>query len=420
MVERQTDFAASGARRRRVLVVDDSKLQRRILAASLGRWGYEVIEAESAAQALLLCDVQLPDIILSDWMMPGMDGIEFCQALRAKQSGFAYFILLTSKSDTADVAAGLDAGADDFLSKPVDTDELRARLTAGERIIDMQRELLETNRLMRHTLEELQLLYDSLDKDLQEARDLQQSLVRERYRNFGAADVSVLLRASGHVGGDLVGFFEINAHQVGLFGVDVSGHGISSALMTARLAGYLSSSSPEQNIALERLDDGTLSARNPADAILELNHLVLEEMETEHYFTMMLGIADLRTGRVTLSQAGHPHPVVQRRNGTISQNGTGGYPVGLIEGARFESFEIQLAPGDRLMMLSDGFTECHDTEGQLLGEEGLEDLITGLANVRGSAFLEALVWQLADFAGTSEFSDDVSGLVIDYHGRAEP
>ena len=149
------------------------------------------------------------DLVLSDWMMPGMNGLEFCQEFRALENDrYGYFILLTSKSEKGEVAHGLDVGADDFLIKPVAAMELRARIKAGERILKMERELVEKNRLVNETLSQISELYDSLDRDLIEARSLQQSLVREKSRDFGDARVTLLLRQSGHVGGDLVGFFE--------------------------------------------------------------------------------------------------------------------------------------------------------------------------------------------------------------------
>ena len=112
-----------------ILVVDDSRLQRRILTASLTRWGFDVIQAASGEAALEICREQHPDIILSDWMMPGMSGLEFCTAFRAlSKDNYAYFILLTSKSDKTDVAEGLDSGADDFLTKPVDFKMLKEKL----------------------------------------------------------------------------------------------------------------------------------------------------------------------------------------------------------------------------------------------------------------------------------------------------
>ena len=272
-----------------VLVVDDSRLQRKILSASLKRWGFEVIEADSGDEAVKLCRDRLPDLVLSDWMMPGISGLEFCQVFRDLSEGqYGYFILLTSKSEKEEVARGLDSGADDFLSKPVDTNELRARINAGERILEMQRELTEKNRLITVTLDELQRLYDSLDNDLLEAKKLQQSLLRERKRSFETGELSLMLRSSGHVGGDLVGFFPAGEGQLGVFAIDVSGHGISSALMTARLAGYLSATAPDQNVALHKLPDGSFAMRPPEETIAILNDMVLTEMETEHYFTLLL------------------------------------------------------------------------------------------------------------------------------------
>lgn len=404
---------------RQVLVVDDSRAQRRILSASLKRWGFEVREAESASDALKICREFPPDLVMSDWMMPGMTGPEFCREFRQMtRDTYGYFILLTSKSEKDAIAHGLDAGADDFLTKPVNAAELRARISAGERILRMERELTEKNRLIKSTLDELQAVYDSLDNDLIEAKKLQQSLVSDRYRDLGSAEISMLLQSCGHVGGDLVGMFEVSPTRIGVYGIDVSGHGISSALMTARLAGYLSSASPEQNVALERTASGEFVPRPPSETISILNQLFLSELETELYFTMVLADVDLETGRVLMAQAGHPHPVVQRANGRVELLGQGGLPVGLIEGAEYDQFEVAMAPGDRLMICSDGVVECADADGNLLGDEGFKQILGELRQTRGMACLESIIWKLSGFAEDQDFADDVSAVLVEFKQAA--
>tara|TARA_R110000751_G_scaffold148620_1_gene253430 strand:- start:501 stop:1787 length:1287 start_codon:yes stop_codon:yes gene_type:complete len=420
LVPQRADDAQQGARRRLALIVDDSRLQRRILCRSVQAWGFDVIEAASGDAALEICRDVTPDLVLSDWMMPGMNGLEFCDAFRKLQGDeYGYFILLTSKSEKEEVARGLEAGADDFVSKPVDLNELRARITAGDRILQMQRELTGKNHLISKTLQELQRLYDSIDKDLLEAKKLQQSLVRERSVVLDQGHVSLLLRPSGHVGGDLVGFFRAGEDHLGLYAIDVSGHGISSALMTARLAGYLSSTAPEQNVALEPLGDGSYRTRPPLAVMQTINNLVLNEMDTEHYFTMLLADVDLSTGKVALAQAGHPHPVVQRRSGQIETVGPGGFPVGLVHDAQFSQFDVQLHRGDRLLLCSDGVTECPNVDAELLDEAGLETIMADLHGIKGPAFFEALVWKLSEFAGNQDFPDDVSGVLFEYQVRPD-
>ncbi|OCX61695.1 fused response regulator/phosphatase [Thioclava sp. SK-1] len=411
-----SEVDAQAAPVRRVLVVDDSRMQRRILSAQLARSGYEVTEASSAEEAIEICKRFQPDIVLSDWMMEGMTGLDFCRAFRAmERDGYGYFVLLTSKTAKEEVAEGLHCGADDFLAKPVNGDELRARLAAGERILRMERELTKKNQLLSSTLDELKGLYDGIRRDLREARKLQQSLVKERQRSFGSSEVTLMLRPSGHVGGDLVGFFPINARRVGLYGIDVSGHGITSALMTARLAGYLSGSSPDQNIALIQSEFGIYEGMAPHALAEYLNTLVLEEVQTESYFTLIYADLDLVSGEVELVQAGHPHPCVLRANGDVEFLGDGGLPVGLIEGATYELISTKLQAGDRLILMSDGITEAAPQGGELLMENGLETVVQQSSDLRGQAYLDALFWDVENYANGA-LTDDVSAVLFEFNG----
>ncbi|WP_103335384.1 PP2C family protein-serine/threonine phosphatase [Pseudotabrizicola formosa] len=400
-----------------VLVVDDSKAQRMLLVAALSRWGYAVREAESGEAALMQCRTQVFDIILSDWMMDGMSGLDLCAAFRALgQEGYAYFILLTSKSGTAEIATGLESGADDFLTKPVSAHELHARLRAGERIVSMHKELVQKNRLLGATLAELQRAQQIVDRDLIEARKLQQALVRDRCRDWGRGAATLFLRTSGPVGGDLAGFFELDPGVVALYSLDVSGHGVASAMITARLAGYLSGSDPDQNIALQRRADGGFDRLLPEQVAARFNRTMLEDLQVDQYFTMAYAQVDLNSGAVALVQAGHPYPRILRADGRIDRLGSGGLPIGLLPDAEHDPVTAQLFPGDRLLLVSDGLTECPSRSGEELGDDGLDHLIRANAALDSRRLLDALIWDLAAHLGSEDFPDDVSGLVFDYRG----
>ncbi|WP_300438340.1 fused response regulator/phosphatase [uncultured Mameliella sp.] len=401
----------------RVLVVDDSRAQLKMVETMVRRWGYEVMTADSGHQALEIIRRTPPDLILSDWMMPGMTGLEFCRHFRKlSQNGYGYFILLTSKSEKDDIAKGLDAGADDFLTKPVNAHELRARITAGERIVSMERQLSEKNRQVSDALEELREIHTAIDNDLRQARTIQQSLVPERICEVLTSRVSLLLRPCGHVGGDLVGVFKPGFGRLGLYSIDVSGHGITSAMVTARVAGYLSSTFPEQNVALERRFDQFYAMREPAETAQLLNQRLAADPGVEEYLTMAYVAADLASGRMRMVQAGHSPPLLLRADGSHDFIGDGGLPIGLVDEVSYDQHDFQLQSGDRLLLYSDGFTEAVMKNGEMLGDDGLVEIFRESARFgSGPDLLEDMFWRLTQqMESAAKLGDDVSAALLEF------
>src|SRR5579864_2722773 len=126
------------------LIAEDDPVFRRILESWFKRWDYRVTAVENGLDAWKILQSEgAPQLAILDWMMPGMDGIELCRRIRSCEQGpYRYVLLLTAKDDKQDVVAGLEAGADDYLTKPFDVDELRARVRAGKRILDLQAALI--------------------------------------------------------------------------------------------------------------------------------------------------------------------------------------------------------------------------------------------------------------------------------------
>jgi len=136
---------------KRVLVIDDSPVYQRLLTGQLREWGYEVTVAESAAEGWKILEQPCsPNLVLLDWIMPGMDGVELCRKLRAQKCSdlYVYTILVTSKENPADLLKAMEAGVDDYLVKPFDEQQLKARLLVGRRVVALQRELIEAREFM--------------------------------------------------------------------------------------------------------------------------------------------------------------------------------------------------------------------------------------------------------------------------------
>jgi sigma-B regulation protein RsbU (phosphoserine phosphatase) len=413
---RDTAGISTGAIRR-VLVVDDSRLQLKLMQTMLSRFGFEILTAESGQQALEIYTDKRPDLVISDWMMPGMTGLDLCRACRAlAQEGYAYFILLTSKSEKDDVARGFDAGADDFLTKPVNAHELRARINAAERVVSMERQLSEKNREVSVALQELRAIHQAIDNDLRQARTIQQSLVPERVCEIATSRISLLLHPCGHVGGDLVGMFKPGHDRLGLYSIDVSGHGITSAMVTARVAGYLSANFPEQNIALEQRFDKFYAMREPQETARLLNQRLAADPGVEEYLTMAYVAADLISGRVRMVQAGHSPALILRANGDTVFVGDGGLPIGLVDEVTYDQHEFRLWSGDRLLLYSDGFTEAVMKNGEMLGDDGLVQLFReSAAQASGPELMEDMFWRLTALMENSDkLGDDVSAALLEF------
>ena len=129
----------------KILIVEDEPTSRRLLEATLTRWGYKPVLARDGDEAWKQLEDSLqPSLLILDWLLPGIDGLELCRKLRArKESAPAYIIMLTSRVTKEDLVAGLEAGADDYVTKPFDPQELRARLQVGMRVLALQNALAE-------------------------------------------------------------------------------------------------------------------------------------------------------------------------------------------------------------------------------------------------------------------------------------
>ena len=144
----------------KILIADDDPVSRRLLHAALVKWGYDVISTTNGADAWKAMEcAEAPSLLVLDWLMPGMDGVEICRKVRnSVQYQSAYVILLTSRGSKEDVVAGLEAGADDYVTKPFDHAELRARVLVGSRVLELQSALADRVRELEEAMASVKTL----------------------------------------------------------------------------------------------------------------------------------------------------------------------------------------------------------------------------------------------------------------------
>lgn len=195
----------------RVLVADDDQISRKVVKALLSKWGYEVVEAENGTQAwYILQESDSPRLVVMDWMMPGLDGLEICRRLRdAGNRTYHYIILLTSRDSKEDIIGGLNAGADDYITKPFFHQELEVRLRVGGRILNLQESLEEALQMQRY-----QAQYDPLTNIFNHGEILsvlEREIERGKRENTSLAvmmgDIDHFKKVNdnyGHVAGDAV------------------------------------------------------------------------------------------------------------------------------------------------------------------------------------------------------------------------
>jgi two-component system cell cycle response regulator len=142
-----------------LLIAEDDIVTRKLLQKTLADWGYETLSADNGKKAYDIFLKENVKFIIADWMMPDMDGITLCRLIRsAKERGYVYFILLTGKGEKEDLINGLAAGADDYVLKPFDRDELRVKVKIGDRILNLEKDLSEKNELLENLNSKLEKL----------------------------------------------------------------------------------------------------------------------------------------------------------------------------------------------------------------------------------------------------------------------
>jgi len=391
-----------------ILVVDDNAVNRRLLRALLTKAGYRVLEAESGETALALAVPQPPDLVLLDVMMPGMDGYAVCGELKHDtRTATVPVIFLSALTDPGDKVKGLAAGAVDYVSKPFDQAEVLARVRNHLSIQRLTRDLIAAN----STLLEKQRV---LDADLRAAAAIQRCLIPKGAPPSAAVRTAWHFEPCDRVGGDVFGCYLLNATHLALYVVDVSGHGVPAAMVAVSVSQSLS---PQGALTVRRQAAYAADIAAPAEVLAGLDREYPIE-RFERHFTACYLVLDCRTGLVRASRAGHPCPALLRVDGALQWLEAGGTLIGLGAPVPFDEETVQLQPGDRLFLHTDGITEFANSAGELYGAERFAEQVRCGRGDTLAAACARITDDVARFADGRPPQDDVTLLAVEYCGPA--
>jgi sigma-B regulation protein RsbU (phosphoserine phosphatase) len=315
-----------------VLLIDDGPENRMLLRAILERAGYRVLTADSGQAGLGLLEQHLPDLIVLDYMMPEMDGAEVARRVRAaEKTQDIPIIMLTASQEEPHIEEAFAAGVNDYITKPVDRRILAARVEAMIRAASDSRRARAAVEADRE--------WGAIMTDLNDAARVQQGKLPPMPTTVGRWALAGALVPSRHIGGDLFDLMPGPDGSDVVAVVDVSGHGMAAALVAASLLGQLR----------------TLVGNHPLDVALQALNDQLCADSGEKY--ACVAVIDLRGAEAVVINAGLPPICLVRAGVCLAQLEGSGIPPGLVENASYDRQVLTLAPGDRLVVMSDGLTE---------------------------------------------------------------
>lgn len=389
----------------RILVVDDARDMRLVIQHLLKKLGHDVDTAEDGEYAWEKLQENNYQVVVSDWVMPRVDGLALCRRIReANFSHYIYIILLTGMSGKQNLISGIEAGADDFATKPAELDELDIRLRSAKRVLELESSLAQKNR-------SLEAANKIIQKDLENAATTQLSVLPEPLVGE-KLNTAWLFKPAIFVGGDTFNYFSVTPDLFVFFSIDISGHGVSSAMISMSLQSSV--------IQTRGLYGGPITqeraAEIPAIFASNLNKMMLMN-KSEHYLTMVFGIVDAKDNCVYYVQAGHPYPFFyNKKENRLDTLEVTGFPIGLFEQAEYETKCVQYAAGDKLILYSDGISENKSAiNNELLETENLHSHFDKVKALPADEMIKEISknWLTPEQMG--KLPDDVSVLILKFN-----
>ena len=383
----------------KILVVDDEPDLQPLVEQRMRRYvrrgQYQFVFAQNGVEALerLREDDEIV-IVLSDINMPKMDGLALLEQI-PKVNPNIRSVIISAYGDMKNIRTAMNRGAFDFVTKPVDFDDLKLTIDRTlQQLLEWRDALGARDRLV------------ALQNELDVASQMQQSILPKRFPRGSGYEVFASMKPARSVGGDFFDVMRLEGGLLGLAVADVSDKGVPAALfmMSSRTL----------------LKGAAIGLSTPSEVLAEVNNLLCEDNETAMFVTLLYAVYDPVSRMLTFANGGHNPPVLIDADGNASRLPlTGGVALGLVPDLEYEQSSITLSPGDNVILYTDGVTEAMNDVEEEYGMERLESLFVESLPPSARAVNDAIFDSVIEFAGDAPQSDDITCMTLRAAGQEQ-
>ena len=383
----------------KILIVDDEPFNVDYLEQELEEAGYVTIAAVNGQDALDRVQSESPDLVLLDIMMPIIDGFQVLARLKANPSTHDIpVIVISANTDLPSVVRGIQLGAEDYLPKPFEPVLLHARISSS---------------LEKKRLRDLQQLYlKSLERELDIAREIQQSFLPSELPKVDGWEIAVCFKAARQVAGDFYDAFLLPDRNLVCVIGDVCGKGVGAALFMTLFRSLIRATSTTDVFGGGQATRGLTHAERLSRVISFTNNYIAETHgDAVMFATVFMGIFNLQDGTLTFINGGNEPPLVLGKGGAVRALEPTGPAVGVIREAEFPVKETSMERNDLLLAFTDGIPDACNADDVSFGRERLLDMLNG-SDIATTALVEKVEAHLCQFIGTANQFDDITLLAV--------
>jgi sigma-B regulation protein RsbU (phosphoserine phosphatase) len=371
-----------------ILVVDDTPANLRLLTRILQENDYHVRPVPDGGLALAAAQAKLPDLVLLDIRMPGMDGFQVCEKLKSDPGTQDMPIIFISALDAVeDKVKAFSVGGVDYITKPFQSEEVIARV--------------ENHLNLRRLQAQLETANSKMARELALAGEVQSSFIPKELPQFPGWQLAVTMQSAHETSGDFFDAISLPRGYTGILMADVNGKGVAAALYMAL------------SWSLFRTYAGDFP-NHPEMTLTSVNQRLVEDTSAKHYVSVFFGILDPKSGRLNYSNGGHSPPLlINSIDGEIiRQLGHSGKPLGITEEEIWEQKNLEIQPGEALVIHTGGVAEARNQQQESYKQQGLIASIQKHPGLTAVDLVEALYTDLQGFMDDTPQEDDLALAVL--------